>query len=637
MTAASDLSLLAAADAPPAAPWIARRHGGLGLCLLLVFVGAWIASLVQTDGGAVQVTGLRLPMQGGQWLAADLFRPRTATAANKAPLVVVVPGFQRSKEALQNVAIELARRGMVALAIDPYAQGDSSASLSPRAATEEGYGLFGVVDYVAKAGVLDYVDTARIGATGHSAGGNAVLLAASHFGKRARREGGASLLHSVFVSGYLLCFTDKNLKDVRSNVGVSYALHDEGAFRNENGDGDMRRAPEALRCVNSAKGADGAPIAPVADVAIDQWHGDAAARGLRIVHNEPLLHPLQPYSSAATANQIAFFQRVFGLDGTKPPHDQIWWWKEWATLLCLVAAFLGVVPFAGFLLANVRAFQPLVHDLPPPAPASARGVVFWLLLVAGAAIAAATYIPLTDLSQRWFVAAQNREATWFFPQRMNNGVMLWALCNGLVGFLLFWLGRRLTGARGPVVGAQTTPGLLLRAAALSACVFTGFFGLLAVVHWLFHVDFRFTFVAARPFDANLLPLLAMYAPAFLPFFVSNSLRANCAMRFHGEPEWRGALRAMAANALGLLLILVAQYAHFALHGRVYWAGGADKDATGGWLYVNLLFAVVPIMFVLPWFHRRFYALTGRIHLGPLVMCPIFIMMLVANTVCYLPF
>jgi hypothetical protein len=215
--------------------------------------------------------------------------------------------------------------------------------------------------------------------------------------------------------------------------------------------------------------------------------------------------------------------------------------------------------------------------------------------------------------------------------------MLWAICNGLVGFVLFWLGRRLAGAREPVVGAQTTPGLLLRAAGLSACVFAGFFGLLFAVHWLFHVDFRFTFLGARPFAADLLPLLGMYAPAFLPFFLSNSLRANCAMRFHGEPEWRGALRAMAANALGLLLILVVQYAHFALHGRVYWAEGADKDATGGWLYVNLLFAVVPIMFVLPWFHRRFYALTGRIHLGPLVMCPIFIMMLVANTVCYLPF
>jgi hypothetical protein len=40
-------------------------------------------------------------------------------------LVVVIPGFQRSKEALANVAIELSRRGIVAILIDPYAQGFS--------------------------------------------------------------------------------------------------------------------------------------------------------------------------------------------------------------------------------------------------------------------------------------------------------------------------------------------------------------------------------------------------------------------------------------------------------------------------------------------------------------------------------
>ena len=288
MTAAPDLSLLAAAETTPERAPTRPSHRGLGLCVLMVLVAAFVASRVQSDGGAVQVTGLRIPMQGGQWLAADLFRPRTATADSKAPLVVVVPGFQRSKEALSNVPIELARRGIVALSIDPYAQGNSSASLSPRAATEEGYGLFAVVDYVAKAGVLDYVDAARIGATGHSAGGNAVLLAASHFGKRARREGGDSLLHSAFVSGYLLTFTDKNLKDVRSNVGLSYALHDEGAYRNERGDGDMRFAPEAIRFVNTAKGGDGALVEPVGQVELGRWYGDPAARGLRIVHNEPL-------------------------------------------------------------------------------------------------------------------------------------------------------------------------------------------------------------------------------------------------------------------------------------------------------------------------------------------------------------
>ena len=616
-----------AANSPPTGPTAsAGRFRSALLCLLIVLLAAWIAAMVQTDGGKVQITGLRLPMHGGQWLSADLFRPRSATREQPAPLVVVVPGFQRSKEALANVAIELARRGIVAIAIDPYAQGNSSASNSPRAATEEGYGLFGVIDHVAKSGVLDYVDIRRIGATGHSAGGNAVILAASQFGKRARREGGDSLLHSAFVSGYLLSFTDKVLKDVRSNVGTSYALYDEGAYRNERGDGDMRSAPEALRFVNSAKGEG---VAAVTEVELGRWYGDAAARGLRIVHNEPLLHPLQPYSSEATANQIAFFQRVFGIEGTLPAHDQVWWWKEWATLLCLVAALLGVVPLTRCLLHEIAVFRPLVHAVPPPAPATARGPVFWLLLVSGAAIAAATYIPLTELSQQWFEDASNRRQTWFFPQRMNNGVMLWALGNGIVGFVLFWLGRRFAGSREPVVATRTTLDQLGRTACLSLCVFVAFYGLLFLVHWLFHVDFRFTFLGARTFDAGLLNLLAMYAPAFLPFFFANSLRVNCGMRFQGDPEWRSSLRAMSANALGLLLILVVQYAHFAAVGRVYW--------TDGWLYVNLLFAVVPIMFVLPWFHRRFFLMTGRIHTGPLVMCPLFIMMLVANTVCYLPF
>jgi len=63
-------------------------------------------------------------------------------------------------------------------------------------------------------------------------------------------------------------------------------------------------------------------------------------------------------------------------------------------------------------------------------------------------------------------------------------------------------------------------------------------------------------------------------------------------------------------------------------GTVYW--------TDGWLYVNLLFAVVPMMFVLPYFNRYFFRVTGRIYLGPMVTCMIFIMVLISNTVFYLP-
>jgi hypothetical protein len=83
-----------------------------------------------------------------------------------------------------------------------------------------------------------------------------------------------------------------------------------------------------------------------------------------------------------------------------------------------------------------------------------------------------------------------------------------------------------------------------------------------------------------------------------------------------------------ANSAGLLLIVVVQYVTFAVTGTVYW--------TEGWLYVNLLFAVVPMMFVLPYFNRYFFLLTGRIYLGAITTCLVFAMILLTNTVCYLP-
>jgi hypothetical protein len=52
--------------------------------------------------------------------------------------------------------------------------------------------------------------------------------------------------------------------------------------------------------------------------------------------------------------------------------------------------------------------------------------------------------------------------------------------------------------------------------------------------------------------------------------------------------------------------------------------------------VNLLFAIVPMMFILPYFNRIFYRMTGRIYLGPMTTCLVFIMILLSNTVCYLP-
>ena len=74
--------------------------------LLVVFLASLLASMVQNSGGRVHVQDIKIPTQNGQWVVADLYKPRTASSENPAPLVVVIPGFQRSKEALANAAIE---------------------------------------------------------------------------------------------------------------------------------------------------------------------------------------------------------------------------------------------------------------------------------------------------------------------------------------------------------------------------------------------------------------------------------------------------------------------------------------------------------------------------------------------------
>jgi len=600
------------------------------ISLAVIFITSFLASYIQTAGGKIKVQDIKIPTHHGQWLVADLFKPATATAENPAPFIVVIPGFQRSKEALSNIALELARRGFVVASIDPYAQGSSSASLSRRAATTEGYGMFALVDYVASSSNLNYIDKTKIAATGHSAGGNAAIRGANYFGKEAKKTGKPSKLHSVFVSGYVLTLTDKVLKDVRSNVGMSYAYYDEGAYRNELKNGDMRIAPESLRVVNSGIVPDNKPVSVVE---LGKYYGDKDNRTLRVVHNEMVLHPFQPYDTEATANQIEYFENVFDMDSGLSLDDQVWYWKEILGMISLMAALVAIVPI-GKLFLGTTFFSSLCHQLPdaPGKPQGKGKIIFWSLFLLGALIACFSYIPLAELSQKLFVAASTRQLTWFFPQRMNNAVMLWALLNGTVGFVMFWLSYNYFGKKHNITpqmwGIKTSFSELFRTLMLAVLLFICFFLILFTVYYFLHVDYRFLFMGVRVFQPELLVLLFMYVPFFFVFFLSNSLRINGAMCFKNQPEWKSMLLGGVANSLGLMLIVIVQYTTFAMTGTVYW--------TDGWLYVNLLFAVVPMMFVLPYFNRYFFRMTGRIYLGPMVTCLIFMMILISNTVIYLP-
>ena len=610
---------------------ILQRNKILIALIALILFFSYLASLILTSFGSVEVKTLRLDTQNNQYLIYDLYKPKIASKENKAPFIAIIPGFQRSKEALSNIAIELSRRGYVVALIDPYAQGLSSSSLSTRAATTEGYGMFSLVEYV-HSGAFEYVDIHRIGATGHSMGGNAAIRGADYFGKKAIKNATTSILNSVYVSGYVLTLRNKILQDSRSNMGISYALYDEGAFRNELKGWDaanMKIAPESLRAVNNIlKKEDRVNI-----VEIGKYYGEKENNTLRVVFNEPVLHPFQPYNFEATRNQLDYFETVFGAPKKIDTNNQIWHWKELLTLINMVLALAMLVPLAKFFL-DLKMFRSIKKRIPEPLPKQSKNgkLIFWSVFFLSAAIACISFIPMVEVAKIFFEDAANRKLTWFFPQRMNNSVMLWAAFNGIIGILIFLLSFKFFGknhgVRSDSWGLKINKIDLIKTFVLSIIIFSSFYLFLFLNYFLFHVDYRFWFMGVRIFQPEMLLILIMYFPLFFIFFFSNSIRVNGAMRFKDQPEWLSILIACFANSLGLIFIIIIQYFTYFNTGTVFW--------TDNWLSVNLLFGIVPMMFILPIFNRAFFKISGRSYLGPLVTCLVFIMILSTNTVIYLP-
>ena len=611
-----------------------KGNKSLLICLSIIFVSSFIASLVQSSFNKVEIELKELKTDNAQTLVYDLYKPKIATKKNKVPFVIVVPGFQRSKEALSNIAIELSRRGIAVALIDPYAQGMSSSSVSRIAATTQGYGMFALVDY-AYDGNFPFVDPEKIASTGHSMGGNAAIRGADYFGKKAIQENKKSKLHSVYVSGYVLTLRDEILKDSKSNMGISYALYDEGAFRNELkgwDSGNMEIAPESLRVINNVLSNEN----KIDKVELGKYYGDKKDRSLRVVFNEKLLHPFQPYNKEATSNQLDYFDKVLGFPNKINSSNQIWQFKELFTLINMVVSLLMLIPLTRLFL-KLKFYSSLIKPVPDPLPKQSKKgkIVFWTIFFISATIACISFIPMVDLAKILFVDAANRELTWFFPQRMNNSVMLWAALNGTIGLIIFVLSYyffgRHHGTQKESWGLNISLFDFTKTLLLGLLVFSAYYLILFLIYYLFHIDYRFWFMGVRVFQPEMILVLLMYFPLFFIFFFSNSLRVNGSMRFQDQPEWKSRLIAGFANSLGLIFIIIIQYSVFAATGTVYWSSNSTD-----WLSVNLLFGIVPMMFILPYFNRIFFQITGRVYLGPIITCLIFIMILSTNTVIYLP-
>ena len=83
----------------------------------------------------------------------------------------------------------------------------------------------------------------------------------------------------------------------------------------------MRRSPEVLRLINHQLLKEKKLYK---SVEIGRFYGDLNHRNLTIIHNEKVLHPLQPYDHLATKNQIDYFLKVFQIQDVLSSNSQVW-------------------------------------------------------------------------------------------------------------------------------------------------------------------------------------------------------------------------------------------------------------------------------------------------------------------------
>jgi len=630
---------------------------------LIIFISQFIASLIQSDFGNVSIETVYFAARDEQTVVYDLFVPSSASEDNKAPLIVVIAGFQRSRETQSHIALEFARRGYVVINIDPYSQGDSSSSQGIEGgaiATIEGYGAFDIINYVYDNDeVYPYVDKDRIGVTGHSAGGNAAYQAAVHFGQESVNNGGVSKVHSVFISGYVLSI-NSSITFSKSNMGTDYALYDEGAFRNPINTSapsgyslsDMRWALESHLFVNSGLEKQGLPTIPdSSEVEIERIYGNPNLRNMRQVFNTPTIHAFQPYDPQAVTSMLSFFEIAMDFrNDTISPRDQVWVIKEIFTTLSLIASLSMLIPIAT-LLYRIPFFKSSLQKPNIDQRKRSKGSIinYIVVFLITATFAALTYLPSAELTLVLFPEASQSVNTWFFPQRMNNAVAVWAVLSGSFAMLVFMASRAISlvlkkrKENTPIIlkeeftrwGVSTGWMNLLKTVLLGLLTVTIYFSLLMMTYWIFHVDYRFLFImAARPLNQKVLIQILMYFPLFFIFYFSNSIRVNAGQMRGKAHEYVKLFISGFTNIAGLAVILFLQYFAFVQTGTI--AFTELPDGTTQWLYVNILFTLIPIMFLMPFFNRWFYKLTGNTVLGPMIICLIFVIMSLNNSVSYIP-
>jgi dienelactone hydrolase len=573
---------------------IRKNFNWLIVLVILIAFSAVMAHYFERDFGKVDINFIKIEGPSGETIAAKLYRPTWVTAENPAPAVINMHGYQNDKDVQAPYSVELARRGFVVLATDGLGHGDSGGTFN--------FGLFfgnplvgmGLNPAYLYLKSLPFVDTANLGATGHSMGG---------------------------VMSFAIADFNGDVKAISSQDGGTGTPENSDVLFLQPTMAEFRNTMDPLQEVDPAAFGLSNPVD------WDTTYGDFAdgsARRAALIWGD---HHLMSIAPKGVAETVDWF-RLSLMGGAKDTHwiepsSQIYMWKEVFGLFALIGTIISLIPLTNILLATTY-FAPVAQPMPDRYKPS-KGQ-WWVFATINTLIGGVLWLLFA------YKGGDVLGKLPFMKLAMGNGTAYWFLLNAVVCVILVFLWYRTSAKKAGVTtydlgfsfDKEKTKfdwGILGKTLLLGVILFAWMYILTAISQWALGEEFRFGWPFMREFATlQRFGLFLIYLiPPLLFFLINGGVFLFGQARQEDSNLWIWWLKNLYAGLMGIFLVWGLQYLPWMVAGTgPFWHLTETVGAPFA-IWILMLWVYIPtfavLLFMLTWFYRR----TGKIYLGALMI------------------
>ncbi|MFX1250107.1 MAG: alpha/beta hydrolase [Promethearchaeota archaeon] len=566
----------------------------------IMVASAVVGHLLQNDFGSIHIQTIKIVDENGYAVIGKLYRPIGATQSNPLPGVLLLHGFNNDKDTEAPAALELARRGFVALSLSQLGHGDSDGQLSLAVFTDPSMTLGANASYQYLKN-LPFVDASNTGLIGHSMGGSvAIQLAITNSDHRAiviQAGGPLNLTETGELHNYL------NTWPLYEEL---FSIQDRTSF-----------LADGLAMIEYNTGETGK---------VDTTYGNFTAGTAQRYALCEATHPGGTWNNKAVA-EICDWMRQALKDGAYdnywiPVEQQTYQLKELCTLAALVASVLSIIPLASILM-KTDFFQKVVQPMPDRFVNEGRS--WWILAGINAAIGGVTFLVLPMLGMILGIILP------IFNLVTGNGTLLWLLINALLCWVLFRRWYRKVNEKDNInyydMGVSFDKekkvydwDILGKTLLLAVILFAYLYIAASISQSLLGVEFRYNWPIFKQFNGVRFIQFLIYLIPVLPFFLVNGgiflfgqIRQKEYESFE-KTQFIWWVKNCFAMEAGLIFVFLLQYVPMILLGT----GPIFGPLPTAGLFLIFLMQTIPQFAVIFFIMTYFYQKTGKIYLGAIM-------------------